>query len=255
MIKVIIGLLLSCMMLSAGSYPRLFSQMGTPLYEADLAFGKLDDIASLQKKIAVYHENVKKTLASGRAIENAEEPEVEEIQSYFTALRTLQKEHDAIIVALQRELQSSIEKDDHTRFMHIVDTHFDPLFEPTDLRQSVVGYYTKHKAAGKSDYLDKMAKDLRQQQAQRRNDPVSSQQAYAKRKQLILLTATWCPACKRAKAYLREKHIVFTEYDIERSSMGRRLYKNRNGHAVPMVIIGDEYRTGFSPEWVEKRLK
>ena len=250
MIKVLIGLLLSCLIVTAGSYPRLFSKMGTPLYEADHTFEKLDNIAPLQAKIANYHGNAKKTLALGRAIENAEEPETKEIQFYFTALRVLQKEHDAIIAALQRELRRTIVKDDYARFMQIVNIHLDPLFESTDLRQKAVSYYKKNKSVKKSDYLERMAKELRQ-----RNDLASSQSAYSKQKQLILLTTSWCPACKRAKAYLREKRIVFTEYDIERSSIGKRLYKERSGHAIPMVIIGDEYRTGFSPAWVEKRLK
>ncbi len=248
-------MLLSCLVVGAGSYPRLFSQMGTPLYEADRAFEKLGNMTSLQTKTALYHENANKVLASGRAIENAEEPEVEEIQFYFTALRLLQKEHDAIVAALQRELRRAIEEDDYVRFMQIVNIHLDPLFESTDLQQSAVRYYTKHKAAGKSDYLEKMAKELREQSASLPNDPVSSHAGLSKQKEVILLTAVWCPACKRAKAYLREKRIVFTEYDIEHSSMGRRLYKERNGHAIPIVIIGDEYRTGFTPEWVEKRLR
>ena len=52
MIKVIVGLLLTCLVVAAGSYPRLFSKMGTPLYEADHAFEKIGNIVSLQKKIA-----------------------------------------------------------------------------------------------------------------------------------------------------------------------------------------------------------
>jgi len=80
------------------------------------------------------------------------------------------------------------------------------------------------------------------------------QQQTLSKQRLILLTTTWCGACKSAKRYLNAKKISFTEYDAENSEQGRSLMKKYKGRGYPTLIIGDESITGFNSRWVEKRL-
>lgn len=80
------------------------------------------------------------------------------------------------------------------------------------------------------------------------------QQQVLNQKELILLSTTWCGACKNAKNYLKTKGIPFTEYDAEKSEQGRSLMKKYNGRGYPTLIIGDESISGFDSRWVEERL-
>ena len=249
--KHLIGVLLISLVLNAESYPQLFSSLGTPLYEADKVFANTSFSKPVQAKIDIYHEEAKKTLQLGRDIENAELPEMETIQFYHTALRRLNTEHNDILDALKNGLRTAIRQDDYTNFKRIVDLHLDALFEQESLKLQVVSYYKQHKPVEKDPYIDNMASDLKQMQAQKVQTGETYEEA-VKRQPLILLTASWCNACKRAKAYLREHRIVFQEYDIERSSYGKKLYKERKGYAIPMMIIGDQFRTGFDPKWIKK---
>jgi len=80
------------------------------------------------------------------------------------------------------------------------------------------------------------------------------QEKVLKQTKLILLTTTWCGACKRAKQYLREKRIPFTEYDAEKTEQGRSLMKKYKGRGYPTLIIGNDSMAGFDPRWVKERL-
>ena len=260
MLRVFIVSLLFCLTVEAGTYPRLFSQMGTPLYEADEAFAKVEKIAPLKEQIGAYRSFCAKTLETGRDIESGRDVEKEELTAYFSALRVLQKKHDDVVSAMERELRRAIAANDYGIVMALVDSRVKGLFAQPSLRKLLVGYYEKHRAKGKNAYLETMARDLEAMPVYSDTHVLSGQSKTAPRKatlreKLILLTTSWCPACKQAKAQLRSQGIPFTEYDIERSSTGKKLYRERNGKAIPMVIIGDDYRTGLDMRWVRERLE
>lgn len=80
------------------------------------------------------------------------------------------------------------------------------------------------------------------------------EQQVLNQKELILLTTTWCGACKSAKQYLKTQGIPFTEHDAEKSEQGRNLMKKYKGRGYPTIIIEDDSMTGFDPRWVEERL-
>jgi len=48
------------------------------------------------------------------------------------------------------------------------------------------------------------------------------------------------------------KGIRFTEYDIEKSSKGKRLYKNLGARGVPVILVGKKRMNGFSEAGFEK---
>ncbi len=63
-----------------------------------------------------------------------------------------------------------------------------------------------------------------------------------------LFTTSWCPYCKRARAFFQEKGIPVIEHDIEREAGARdRLLALTGREAVPAALIGDKLVLGFSP--------
>ena len=64
---------------------------------------------------------------------------------------------------------------------------------------------------------------------------------------VIYTTPTW-PHCHRAKEYLSQKGISFTEYDVaaDREKAKEMIQKSKQ-MGVPVIIVGDEILVGFNP--------
>ena len=70
-----------------------------------------------------------------------------------------------------------------------------------------------------------------------------------------LFTTSWCPYCKRARAYFQGKGVPFTEHDIEKEAgAGARLMALTGSQAVPTAVIGDKLVRGYSPSAYEAAL-
>lgn len=69
---------------------------------------------------------------------------------------------------------------------------------------------------------------------------------------VTMYSTSWCPHCKRARAYFAEKGIRFTEIDVEKSESGRRDYEALGGKGVPVILVGDRMMRGFSPAGFER---
>jgi glutaredoxin len=65
-------------------------------------------------------------------------------------------------------------------------------------------------------------------------------------KNVVIFSASWCGTCKKAKTYMRRQGIPFTEYDIEKSSRAKSLYKQLGATGVPVILVGKERMNGFS---------
>lgn len=65
-------------------------------------------------------------------------------------------------------------------------------------------------------------------------------------KKVIMYGAEWCGVCKKAKRYFQENNIPFTDYDIDKSSKGRREYEKLGGGGIPIILVGKERMSGFS---------
>lgn len=85
-----------------------------------------------------------------------------------------------------------------------------------------------------------------------RQAPATPSQAATGTKPVVVYSAAWCPACKKAKSYLQAKNIPYTEYDVERSTQGRRDYQRLNGRGVPLILVGESRMTGFSSTLFEQ---
>ena len=63
---------------------------------------------------------------------------------------------------------------------------------------------------------------------------------------VVLYSTTWCGYCKKARDYFLDQGIAFSEYDVEKSTRGRRDYARLGGKSVPIILVGKTRINGFS---------
>jgi len=75
---------------------------------------------------------------------------------------------------------------------------------------------------------------------------------------LIIYTTTWCPDCRYAKAFLRERGIAYREVNIEQDESAEEIVlKANNGlRKVPTLEVGGRYFacSPFDPEHLAEEL-
>ena len=66
-------------------------------------------------------------------------------------------------------------------------------------------------------------------------------------KNVVIYTTPTCPYCHRAKEYLSQKGISFTEHNVaaDREKAKEMIQKSKQ-MGVPVVIVGDEVMVGFN---------
>lgn len=80
--------------------------------------------------------------------------------------------------------------------------------------------------------------------------------ASARRSVKITMYSThWCGVCTRARAYMDERRIPYTELDVERDAAASARHHALNPRgSVPTIAIDDEVLIGFSSDSLEKRI-
>lgn len=71
-------------------------------------------------------------------------------------------------------------------------------------------------------------------------------------RQVVIYTTDWCGVCRQAKQYFKRNSIPYREYDVEKTTKGRRDYKRLKGNGVPIILVGDQRMHGFSPNRFEQ---
>jgi glutaredoxin-like YruB-family protein len=74
---------------------------------------------------------------------------------------------------------------------------------------------------------------------------------------VVLYTTQWCPACKRARAYLRQRGVAFVERDVERnrSNLEEMLRKSGGARGVPVIDVRGTVMRGFNSHALDQALK
>ncbi len=72
---------------------------------------------------------------------------------------------------------------------------------------------------------------------------------------VIMLGAWWCSYCYQAKQYFQHNNIHYCEYDMESTDIGRQLYQEHGGGAIPKLLIGDYQVSGFNQRQIERALE
>jgi mycoredoxin len=72
---------------------------------------------------------------------------------------------------------------------------------------------------------------------------------------VIMYATSWCPYCKKMRAWFSENNIRYFEYDIEKSDTGRRQFEALGGRGVPLVLVRDQLIKGYNPGAVKRALE
>lgn len=73
--------------------------------------------------------------------------------------------------------------------------------------------------------------------------------AARRRVSITMYSASWCPTCRSAEAYLREHRIRFTRRDIEDGERNRdRLRELNPAGTIPTFELDERVVVGFGPE-------
>jgi glutaredoxin len=73
---------------------------------------------------------------------------------------------------------------------------------------------------------------------------------------ITMYSTSWCHACKQARAYMQEKNIAFTDYDVEHDAAARTQAHALNPRgSVPTISIDGDVMVGFSPISLESRIE
>jgi glutaredoxin len=98
-----------------------------------------------------------------------------------------------------------------------------------------------------------------------RDDGVSSGIAQARREleaqqiadlrervDVVVYSTSWCPSCRKLRAYLDERGIRATEYDVDKdpAAEARQRVLNPRG-SIPTVEIEGQVLVGFNPQRLE----
>lgn len=66
-----------------------------------------------------------------------------------------------------------------------------------------------------------------------------------------MYSTEWCGYCVAAERYMKSRNYPYVKYDIEKDSAAKRRHKELGGRGVPLIIIGANKMSGFSPDTME----
>ena len=76
---------------------------------------------------------------------------------------------------------------------------------------------------------------------------------------ITMYTTAWCPDCRRAKSFMKERGVVFQEVDIEQDPTAEDIViqANNGKRKVPTLRVGDHYFvcSPFDPVALASELK
>jgi len=74
-------------------------------------------------------------------------------------------------------------------------------------------------------------------------------------KKIIIYSTPTCPYCKKAKAYLQEKGIEYTDVDVSQNETAQKEMMEKSGTmSVPVIDIGGRVITGFDKDKIDEAL-
>ena len=158
--KKILFILLLTSTLFSSSYPHLFSQLGTPLFEQIENFKILEKNSIFKEEqilIKNYTNFTKEVISHGLALDNKEKSDT---KNYLKELRHLQKLHDKIEKAYKHKLYQSINDKNNSAFYSIIATPLPFITDDARLKKSTVQFYQNNKKK-KIAYLEALNRDYK----------------------------------------------------------------------------------------------
>jgi len=264
--KTLLVLVALSLTLFADGYPTLFAQLGTPLYEANRQLHSLAKQETLKSPLLIYNTQCNKTLSFGQKAELSTDKQQK--GAYLKKLRKLQKSYDSLATLLQKQIMQTMKTDDYELFIAMINTEADLFFQKPKAKEAIYHYYNKHKNRERSRSLSKRIKKERQTVVRYNTDTTHfssysdkpkakqtrTQRSKARQNEVTVLSTPSCPYCKKAKSFLSRNRVSFTEYNVNSSSEGKRLYRKYGGSGVPIVIINGRVIKGYSAQAMRSAL-
>jgi len=142
-------------LLQAQTYPKLFEQLGTPLYEADRAFINISKLnVSIKKKAKHYHLRVKKLLILAKKIENDPKDNKKDTKEYINGLRGLQKDYDEITRNINGYLIKSIDVNNYKEFTRVMNLGHKLFLQNNIIKKRAMAYYVENRTRGSISVLE-----------------------------------------------------------------------------------------------------
>lgn len=74
-------------------------------------------------------------------------------------------------------------------------------------------------------------------------------------KEIKIYSTPTCPWCRKAKEYLKEKHVEFNDYNVGEDRAKLQEMVDLSGQrGVPVVVIGNEIIVGFNQPKIDEAL-
>lgn len=74
-------------------------------------------------------------------------------------------------------------------------------------------------------------------------------------KKIIIYSTPTCPYCKKAKGYLQEKGIEYTDIDVSQNETAQKEMMEKSGTiSVPVIDIGGRVIAGFDKDKIDEAL-
>ena len=74
-------------------------------------------------------------------------------------------------------------------------------------------------------------------------------------KKVTIYSTPTCPYCKRAKDYLTQKGIAFTDYNVaEDREKAKEMIEKSKQMGVPVIVVGDDIIIGFNQKKLDSLL-
>jgi glutaredoxin len=72
---------------------------------------------------------------------------------------------------------------------------------------------------------------------------------------IAMYSTSWCGACAKARSYMEEHDIPFTDYDVERDrAAAQRMHELNPRGGVPTIAVEDYVMVGFNANELQKQV-
>lgn len=82
----------------------------------------------------------------------------------------------------------------------------------------------------------------------------STRVASPEKAQVVMYATKWCPFCIEARAFFARNGINYFEYNIDKSTTGRRQFIALGGQGVPLFKIGNKTVSGMQRQRLRRLL-
>jgi glutaredoxin len=72
---------------------------------------------------------------------------------------------------------------------------------------------------------------------------------------VVMYGTSWCPYCKRQRAFFAENDIPYEEIDVEESELNKTLFNVLQGNGYPLIYVGYRRFSGYKEKEVVTAMK